>query len=381
MFHRIKKISIISLVCVCVCLCFPLVGCGGKQGGSTSDIAPHLISTPEENPERPIDSRETEELPRILADFSDSDYRERVELLYSVVVDGRKKPVFVYNDPVKPVYDAAIAILDRYILNSWHDGSEQGQFNIVHTIHDYLVLNSEYDYSLYERYLGGADVAGDPAFHIDGALVNKLTVCDGYSRAFEFLCAIEGIESYRVTGTFAGVAHAWNKVKVGDNLYNLDITADCANYSVNDGNIEKQLSHGYFMLSDATYREFSAKPFNSGAAPNRHVFDANGNNALSDYDYYDGKVILIGEKAFPCVIKSAEMLNNLFSAIGDGKSVGKIEVKLDFPGKSNVNDANMYADEIEEAYKLLKSPDFSITPTQRPYFQYPNGVYLFLMYL
>ncbi len=379
MSHKLSKFF--SLIFVGICLCLPLVGCGGKTGGATPDIAPHLISTPEADPERPIDSCETEELPRISADFSDSDYRSRVDLLYSVVVDDGKKPVFVYNDPVQPIYDAAIAILDRYILNSWHDGSEQGQFNIAHTLHDYLVVNATYDYSLYERYLGGEDVTGDPAFNIDGVLLNKLAVCDGYSRTFNFLCAIEGIDSIRVTGTFAGVAHAWNKVRVGDGIYNLDITADCANYSVDDGNIKKQLSHGYFMLSDATYREFSAKPFNSGGAPNRHVFDANGNNALHDYDYYEGKVVMIGERAFPYVIKNAEMLNSLFSAISSGKSVGKIEVKLDFPGKSNVNDANMYADEIEQAYKLLKSPDFSVTPTQRPYFQYPNGVYLFLMYL
>ena len=378
MFHKLRKL--IAVLTVGMCVIFPLVGCDSIKSGATPDIPAHLIATPEANPVRPIDSFETEELPAVTG-TSDSDYRARVDLLYSVVVDSRKRPIFVDNDPVKPIYDEAIAILDRYILNSWQDGSESGQFNIVHTIHDYLVTNATYDYSLYDRYLQGDSVAGDSAFHIDGVLLNKLTVCDGYSRTFDFLCAIEDIESMRVTGTFATVPHAWNKVRVGKNLYNVDITADSANYSIDSNRFAKQLSHGYFMLSDKTFKEFSARPFNSDSAYNRHVFDAAGNNALHDYKYYDDKLLTVGDRTFPCVIKSAERLNELFSAISATKSVGKIEVKLDFPGKSNVNDGDMYADEIEKAYKLLKSPDFSITPTQRPYFQYPNGVYLFLMYL
>ena len=40
----------------------------------------------------------------------------------------------------------------------------------------------------------------------------------------------------------------------------------------------------------------------------------------------------------------------------------------------------MYATEIAEAYRKVKKADFSFTATSKPYFQYPNGVYLFMIY-
>ena len=48
-------------------------------------------------------------------------------------------------------------------------------------------------------------------------------VCDGYAKAFEYLCHLGGIECYRVTGSMGG-PHAWNVVVLDGVSYHVDVT-------------------------------------------------------------------------------------------------------------------------------------------------------------
>lgn len=354
--------------------------CACSSNANLSDIMPHQISVAETEPVRPIDTREQASLSAFSGELTDEQYRNRVDELYSIVVEDGKKPVFAQDDPVKPVYDAAIAVLNRYILNAWqtHDTAEEKEdddYLIVHSLHDYLVYNITYDMELYESYAtGNIEVSGNPAFGIDGVFLNKVAVCDGISRAMNFLCAIEGVESIRVTGTLGSIPHAWNKVKVGDNWYNLDATADMCNYYVN-GKAYKQLAHGYFLLSDETYISFRMMPHSfSGSQYGQPT------EAFHDYDIFTARAIEVDGSAYAQVVTSQRELNALFKAVSNAKQYRAIEVKLNFPGKSNVNDSNMYRDEIVEAYSQLKNPSFEVSATNTPYFQMPNGVYLFLLY-
>lgn len=303
--------------------------------------------------------------------LSAQQFRARVDELYAVVVFDGKKPIFAADDPVEPIYVGARAVLDRYILNAWHADAD-GEYEIVHVLHDWLICNIAYDFELYSKFQEGADdLASDPAFHIDGVFLYGRAVCDGLSRAFNFLCAIENIDSVRVTGSFGTAPHAWNKVKLQNKWYNVDVTSDAAYYTVG-GKLYKQLSHGYFLLSDSTIAQFS---------PNGHVFAEQAFNADADAEYYAGKTVRVGKKKFSAVVKSQSELMRLFDAIDDADgAVGKIEVRLDFPDKTQINEADMYATEIERAYARLDSPDFVFSKSSKPYFRYPNGVYLFLMY-
>ena len=364
------KTKIASTAVAVMALVVPVLG--GCAIGPSEDIPPHLISSPESDPVRPIYSAESETMSEYSGELTDAQYRARIDELYSIVVDDRKLPVFYgESDPVKPVYDAAIAVLDKYILNSWQ-GTDEGELNTVHTLHDYLVSEVKYDFELYESFLKGGNIAGNPAFGIDGVLLNKVAVCDGLSRTFAFMCAIEGIDCVRVTGTFDRVSHAWNKVMLGDKWYNVDVTADTANYTVNGSEYRSQLSHGFFLLSDNTLRTFR---------PRQHEPIVIDHRANYDYDYYAGKTLVVGDAHYPHVITDQDTLNALFSDISKQKGkIGKIEIKLAFPGKSGVNYGDMYEKEIAEAYGKLKSPNFVLSSSQKPYFQYPNGVYLFLMY-
>lgn len=343
-----------------------LAGCGGVS--ATPDIKPHLTVNAQKHAV-PIDGCDAFAMPEFVGELSAEQYRERVETLYQTVVYDKKRPTFTEGDPVKRIYDVAKGWLEDYIPNG--TTGEERELEVVHTIHDLLIAKVDYDFELYNSSLNGnVDATADPAFYIDGVFLNGKAVCDGLARAFNFLCAMEGMESMRVTGSFSSSPHAWNKVKVGGKYYNVDVTADAVHYSVGSKTY-KQVAHGFMMLSDQTLSEFYQT----------HDFTPTHMVAENDYDYYDGGVIKIGGKTYSTVIKNQSRLNALFSAISDAKGeVGKIELKLDFDGKTQVNYADMYASEIATAYGKIKSPDFAVGDGVKPYFNFPNGVYLFLIY-
>lgn len=79
--------------------------------------------------------------------------------------------------------------------------------------HDYLILNCETD-----KTYSFADT-------VYGALVEKKALCEGYSKAFAYLCNLAGIENVIITGE-TYVPHMWNMVKLDGNWYHVDVTWD-----------------------------------------------------------------------------------------------------------------------------------------------------------
>ncbi|MGN0453002.1 MAG: transglutaminase domain-containing protein [Ruminococcus sp.] len=80
-----------------------------------------------------------------------------------------------------------------------------------------------------------------------GVLCENIAVCEGYSRAFQLLLSLSGVESYCVTGIGEEELHMWNAVSIDGNWYNTDITwDDDENYGVDFGN---------FNLSDEVFLE------------------------------------------------------------------------------------------------------------------------------
>lgn len=103
--------------------------------------------------------------------------------------------------------------------------------------HDYLVLNCETD-----RNYAFADT-------IYGALVEKKALCEGYSKAFAYLCNLAGIENAIVTGE-TYVAHMWNIVKLGGNWYHVDVTWDKPEDQLRKA-FPNVILYQYFMVTDA----------------------------------------------------------------------------------------------------------------------------------
>lgn len=114
----------------------------------------------------------------------------------------------------------------------------------IKTIHDYIIKRCSYDKST-----SSADIAY-------GALGKKKAKCDGYSKAFAFLCSRAGIRTVNVIGKAGGENHMWNKVYYNKKWYNVDVTWDDP-----VSNDKENLSYGYFMAPDSQFsRTHKADP-------------------------------------------------------------------------------------------------------------------------
>lgn len=82
-----------------------------------------------------------------------------------------------------------------------------------------------------------------------GVLVEGMGQCEGYAAAMAFLCGEAGIPNYMVTGTDAnGSTHAWNKVLMDGEWYNVDCTWDDPLLKRGQKDFVR---HDYMLVSDA----------------------------------------------------------------------------------------------------------------------------------
>ena len=149
--------------------------------------------------------------------------------------------------------DAAIATNDTSLLNSDElalykqvislakELKGKTEYDTVKNIHDYLVLNIAYPTSY----------SGKGVHTLNYALNEGICICDGYSKAFYFLCRANGIECIIIKGTSINQSgniedHAWNKVKVNGKWYVMDVTWD-------DPIPDKpgRVKYHYFLVTDA----------------------------------------------------------------------------------------------------------------------------------
>lgn len=137
------------------------------------------------------------------------------------------------------LYPSVRAVLDACISAGMSDYEKEK------AVHDYLVLNTAYDY---ENYQNGT--LPDISFRAAGVFLYRTAVCQGYAEAFQLLLNLIGIECYTVTGTSGGVSHAWNIVRLDGEYYHVDVTHDDP---VPDA--PGEVRHHYFNVTD---RELSA---------------------------------------------------------------------------------------------------------------------------
>ncbi len=96
------------------------------------------------------------------------------------------------------------AVCDDYIAGAC-------SFSTEYELAEYLFreLHNDIDYQ-----------AGDLDQSIASALLDKETVCAGYSKSYTLLCNAVGVE----TVTIVGYNHGWNAVKLSDRWYIVDVT-------------------------------------------------------------------------------------------------------------------------------------------------------------
>ncbi len=158
-------------------------------------------------------------------------------------------------------------------------------------VHDYIILNCEYDDDL-ER------------FSAYDCLVNKSAVCMGYTLAYQLILEdYLGIECAAVVSDSEN--HSWNYVRIGNNWYHSDITADDSSVYVNDEEsyrVPGWVSHKNVLLSDSKCKETSELHSNwyvAGgypAAKSKTYDNRKWRESLSAMEYKDGKwYFVIGE--------------------------------------------------------------------------------------
>ncbi|WP_318618233.1 transglutaminase domain-containing protein [Sporosarcina sp. YIM B06819] len=130
----------------------------------------------------------------------------KIEFAYSLPADVMKKNRVALDAKVKKV----VASINKPGLS---------ELDKVKAVHDYLVLNTEYDYANLQKNTIPAD-----SYTAHGALLGGVAVCDGYTKAAQLLLNKLGIENHYVIGQIGDGLHSWNQVKLNDNYYFMDVT-------------------------------------------------------------------------------------------------------------------------------------------------------------
>lgn len=159
-------------------------------------------------------------------------------LLYILYFEFQKRSFKPY-----PVSDD---IVDEIISNNITD--DMSQYDKVKALHDYIVLNTEYDKENLDN-----DTIPDLDFTAKGVLETHKGVCRGYAEAFSLLLDKAGIKNRLVTGSADNISHAWNIVEVDGEWYQVDCTYDdpidtSAGYLQENNN--ENLRYDYFMITD-----------------------------------------------------------------------------------------------------------------------------------
>ena len=115
-------------------------------------------------------------------------------------------------------------------------------YDLAKAVHDYIADKLEYD----TKYQPGSE-------DFDGPMNRGVATCGGYSAMFLFFMRTGGIEAEMVVGTATnnrGVTenHAWNKVKLNSNWYNIDVTW---NDPITHSGVG-EIVYDYFLISDNT---------------------------------------------------------------------------------------------------------------------------------
>lgn len=90
----------------------------------------------------------------------------------------------------------------------------------VKLIHDLIIDKVEYNQTLYNNHFKNEDTQYSQSVY--SVFCTDLTVCAGYSQAFEMMCNGSGIDAVAVTSA----DHEWKKVRIDDSWYNVDCTWD-----------------------------------------------------------------------------------------------------------------------------------------------------------
>lgn len=189
-------------------------------------------------------------------------------------------PEYLYSvSEARAVGEKLRQTADRIISREIND--HQSEYDKVQVLHDYLKLNVEYDLSQMKN-VNMADRRNAACHSIVGALLEHKCVCEGFAKAFKYLCDGIGIECWVVSGTgnstIESGPHSWNIVKINGYYHHVDVTWD--NQFADS---QEVLNYGYLNLSDDEIsRDHVWKRENYPACPDSPYNYFRVNDALID---------------------------------------------------------------------------------------------------
>ena len=189
-----------------------------------------------------------------LGELSYSQKEENVLTLYSVEIT----PVFEETQGLDPEVEA---------FSKEHLSLGNSNFETIKSIHDELILNTEYDTSILELDL--SQIPSHLSFEALGLFQEKTAVCSGYARAFNALAKHQGIPSLMISSEV--MQHAWNVVYDGTEWKYVDVTFDDP---IPD--LKNKVRYTYFLLDETTFLK-----------DGKHQFDEQSDVRLGASDYID----------------------------------------------------------------------------------------------
>lgn len=242
--------------------------------------------------------------------FDEKDTRnERVESLKDFILSANiQNPLilgvdsFVYNDvsqlltvnytydleEKKVIQDAVKEKVEEIAGEILKPGMSYIEREIA--INNYLVSSIEYDKEAADQLIkyGKVDEKYYNSFNAYGALIEGIAVCEGYSEAFKLLCDRAGIDCIIVTGELDGVGHAWNRVRINDKWYDVDVTNNDKEEMANSHiNIPMAISDQYLREDSYYITDDNFGELERGTSEQYEYFNYMGKYVEKDniYDY------------------------------------------------------------------------------------------------
>lgn len=133
----------------------------------------------------------------------------------------------------------------------------------VRAIYDWLIANVSYDEAAASATNEEANINGGSfvyAYNMEGPFLKGKAVCQGYTKAFQYLCLKAGIPSIVISSE--KMNHSWNAVYLDHNWYQLDATYDDLGMST---------TYDYFLIKGNSFQD--------------HEFDDGKNGTLKYEDH------------------------------------------------------------------------------------------------
>lgn len=185
--------------------------------------------------------------------ISESIYEDDLEKIYDAIINTTnfelvyptRKYDFKYDSitgevyKISPKYEISLGERNTMIENVERVANQivsktmgMSDFDTVKFFHDYIILNCSYS-SDSKNYSNAY-----------GALIEHNAVCEGYARAFKYLCDKVNIPCELVIG-YTNMEHMWNIVQLDGNWYHIDVTWDDPKNKDGD-----YISYTYFNLTE-----------------------------------------------------------------------------------------------------------------------------------